>query len=105
MLIIYRKKICVLCMLFVFVTLQPIISAGFENPFKKLFKSKEKIITAMQDKYNDMSDTLPAVYVLATSATSAVPQEIVSLFDYELPRQLVIQGLHPRTHKIRPPIR
>ena len=92
MLIIYRKKICVLCILFVFVTLQPIISAGFENPFKKLFKSKEKIITAMQDKYNDMSDTLPAVYILATSATSAVPQEIVSLFDYELPRQLVIQG-------------
>ena len=51
-----------------------------------------RVVTDMQDRYSAMPETLPAVVVLAASATSGVPLEVLNEFNRQLVRCLVVQN-------------
>ena len=61
------------------------------NPFKKL-KPEIKVITEMQDKYDALPETLPAIVVLPASGTSAVPPELITEFNGQISQQMVLQS-------------
>ncbi|MBN1616869.1 MAG: hypothetical protein JW875_06105 [Spirochaetales bacterium] len=52
-----------------------------------------KVITEMQDRYNALPVTVPAVAMLPTGYTSAIPLEIVSDLEREIYRQMVLKRI------------
>ncbi len=49
-------------------------------------------ITELQDRYDSMSQVMPGMVMLGTSAAAMIPSEMISRIDEELSRQLVISG-------------
>ena len=70
-----------------------LFAVGAKDALSLVKKKDSKAPPTLQERYDALPETIPAICVIPASATSAVPAEIVAAVDEEICKQMIIRKL------------